>query len=458
MKINKLDLANFRSFARLNITFERDVTVIIANNGTGKTSILDAIAILFGRFLTRLPGVQGVGLSKSDLRIVQEQKLAEAQRIWAEFDAETELKFLDPATRPELDYVFEASRSMGRDQTIITRILFERKYPLPGKRGTKDLDKFADALVNADSAEKPYLVPLFAYYGTDRAVFKTPLRRRNFRTNFPRFDSMNGALHSASNFKRVFEWFYAREMEEALEQRKRRSFDYYDPDLAIVKKAISQMFPTLKNPRTLLKPLRFAVDVKNNEGKTITLSLDQLSDGYRTMLALIIDLTCRMLEANPPSVVKNPLKTEAIVLIDEIDLHLHPKWQQTILTDLSRVFSNTQFIITTHSPQVLTTIEPRCIRVLRNNGSNAEIEIPRFSLGARSSEMLEDLQHVETRPPLPIVKKLKRYKELVSLDQWDSSEALALREELDQWAGNNESEFAKIDVDIKLREFRRQRK
>jgi predicted ATP-binding protein involved in virulence len=455
MKINSIALANFRSFKSLEMTFERDITVIIANNGVGKSSILDAIALLFGRFLTRLPGVQGVGLSSADLRIVKGEKLAEAQRIWAEFDASTELKHLTSPFRPEISPVFQASRSKARDQSSLTKLNFLEKYPAPGKTGTKELDKLADSLVSAEAANQPYLVPLFAYYGTDRAVFNTPLRRRNFRNIFPRFDSMNGALHSASNFRRVFQWFHSREMEEAFEQRKRRSFSYADPDLAIVKRAIGNMFPHFKNPRTLLRPLRFVVDVLGNEEEEITLSLDQLSDGYRTMLALTIDLACRMLEANPPSAMKDPLKTEAIVMIDEVDLHLHPQWQQTIMPSLIKVFSKAQFIITTHSPQVLTTIEARCIRMLRNESGKSVIEIPNFSLGARSSVVLEDLQHVASRPPLPIVHKFNRYKELIQKDLWDSVEGKKLRGELDAWSKNNETEFAKIDIDIKLREMRR---
>ena len=89
------------------------------------------------------------------------------------------------------------------------------------------------------------------------------------------------------------------------------------------------------------------------------LSLDQLSGGYRIVLALAADIAARMVTGNPHR--DNPLESEAIVLIDEVELHLHPSWQQRVLIDLARTFPNTQFIVSTHSPQVLTTVEPQRI-------------------------------------------------------------------------------------------------
>jgi predicted ATP-binding protein involved in virulence len=83
------------------------------------------------------------------------------------------------------------------------------------------------------------------------------------------------------------------------------------------------------------------------------------------MLALVMNLARRMLQANPQRE-KKALESEAIVLIDEVDLHLHPKWQQRVLIDLMAIFPNTQFIVTTHSPQVLTTIKPEHIILLEH--------------------------------------------------------------------------------------------
>lgn len=456
MKINRLVLDNFRAYNRLDIDFETGITVIVGENGEGKTSILDAISQLFGYFLQRLPGVKGLGTSSSDLRIGEDGKLAPALRIWGELDVTVEWGALPHQNQQH--NVIGVSRSLARDQSQTTKAAFLQKWPPPGALGMTPLTHLANAIIDAENQDLPYLIPLVVYYKTNRAVFETPLRRRNFQTEFARFDSLNGALGSNADFKRVFEWFHAKETEEALEQKRKRSFDQEDPELTVVRRAIEQFFPMFTAPRIGLRPLRFLVDQKREDNAIVTFDLNQLSDGYRTTLAMVTDLACRMVAANPPGGIGNigdPLQSEAIVLIDEVDLHLHPRWQQTILADLRRVFPNTQFIVTTHSPQVLTTVEANCIRILRRQGDVTAVEIPDFSLGAKSVQLLEDIQHVDARPPMEITRKLAQYKQLVEQDKWDSEQAKTLRRALNHWGGNKEAELMRIDIDIKMRAFRR---
>jgi len=463
MKLNRLVLDNFRMHQHIDIKFEADLTIIVGDNGEGKTSILDAISQLFGRLLSRLPGVVGTSTRESDLRIIQNNKLAPGFRIWMDVDVGTEVASLEKPSQEILSR-FVVSRSRLRDRLPITKFEFLKRCPPPenpppnSELGLKALDKFSDALVEATIEDRSFQMPLLVYYGTGRAVFETPLRRRNFRTQFARFDSLSGALNSNANFKRVFEWFHAKETEESFVHRKDRSFEYADQELAAVRRAIEGFFKDFSNPRTILRPLRFVVDKKEKSGKTITFDLNQLSDGYRTTLAMITDLACRMVEANPVEMLSDPLHTEALVLIDEVDLHLHPRWQQEIILDLRRVFPNTQFIATTHSAQVLTTVDARCIRKLVSKEEYTDISIPTFSLGAQSWQLMNDIQEVESRPTLPITKKLKKYQLLVENDKWDSPSAVKLRKDLDAWAGNQEALLKRIDVDIRMREYRRGKK
>jgi predicted ATP-binding protein involved in virulence len=152
------------------------------------------------------------------------------------------------------------------------------------------------------------------------------------------------------------------EFEELKNQQARQDFNYRLPALETVRQAMTTMIPMISNPHISTNPPHLMVSWHN--GDTIDLRLEQLSDGYRTLLALVMDLARRLAQANPHLV--KPLHSEAIVLIDEIDLHLHPGLQQTVLLDLQRTFPNTQFIVTTHSPQVLTTVQKENIRRLEN--------------------------------------------------------------------------------------------
>jgi len=192
-------------------------------------------------------------------------------------------------------------------------------------------------------------LPVIAYYGVSRALLEVPLRRRGFPRQYSRLEALSGALQADSRFKSAFMWFYNKENEEHRLQKERKSFDVTLPELNAVREAISRMMPDISEPHIALNPLRFAVRRGTEE-----LDIMQLSDGYKTLLGLVIDLSVRMAQANPHR--DNLLDAEAVVLIDEIDLHLHPTWQQRVVEDLLRTFTNTQFVLTTHSPFIVESI------------------------------------------------------------------------------------------------------
>ena len=194
-------------------------------------------------------------------------------------------------------------------------------------------------------------------------MLDVPLRRRGFPKNHQRFEALENALNSENRFKSAFVWFYNKENEEQRKQKELQSFEYKLPELEAVRKAIETVFPDIKEPHITLNPLRFAVKYHGE-----ILDVMQLSDGYKTLLSLIIDLAARMALANPE--MKNPLETQATVLIDEIDLHLHPKWQQRVIGDLLTVFPKTQFVLTTHSPYIVESINNN---LMRHHIRNSEI-------------------------------------------------------------------------------------
>ena len=207
-------------------------------------------------------------------------------------------------------------------------------------------------------------MPMGVLYGTDRMVSDVPESvvspRQLLPRQAPRLDALKGALSARTDFEDLFAWFYFKEDEELREQKERRDFDYQlkevYPRCAKQSRPCSRKCPTL---RTESNPPRFVVSYKSEQGQVEKLSLDQLSGGYRIVLALAADLARRMVQGNPH--LDDPLESEAVVLIDEVELHLHPGWQQRILGDLQRTFPNAQFIVSTHSPQVLTTVEPQRI-------------------------------------------------------------------------------------------------
>ncbi|MBU0464555.1 MAG: AAA family ATPase [Proteobacteria bacterium] len=326
MKIKNISLDNFRCFERLNLDLQSRVNLFIGNNGSGKSAVLDALSIGLGVIATHLPGISGISFKKKDLRRVRNQ------------DA--------PYTRVALETSdgirWDVTRKRDKSE-------FTASLPPPAK-GKKALTTFLNAdVIDPHNNQDSFELPFFAYYGVSRAILDIPLHRRGFQKKQSRFDSLAGSLDAVSRFRSAFIWFYNKENEEGRLQKDKKSFDLTLKELDVARTALAKVFPDLTEPHIEVNPLRFMIK-KNGH----SFSLDQLSDGYKTMLGLILDLSSRMAMANPEH--DNPLESEAIVMVDEIDLHLHPSWQQRVIGDLIRTFPNTQFILTTHSPYVVESV------------------------------------------------------------------------------------------------------
>lgn len=346
MKLNHLSLENFRACQQLDMALGRRLTVLLGNNGSGKTSVLDGIAIGLGAVLTHLPSVSGITFRKSG-------------------DIRQKTGLLAPYTRVTLETTTGLSwdRTKRRDKSKATA------KATPSALGVKAMEAYLDEfIIDRHNRGELYELPVVAYYGVSRAVLEPPLRRRGFPKAHTRLEALSNALEAQSSFKSAFIWFYNKENEENRLQKERRDFDASLKELDAVRRAISRIFPEISNPRIELNPLRLVVTI-NDE----SLDLMQLSDGYKTMLGLVIDLGMRMGLANPH--LEDPLSAEAVVMIDEVDLHLHPAWQQRVLGDLLGTFSNTQFILTTHSPFIVEALNNHLKRHKLGREATGDVEI-----------------------------------------------------------------------------------
>ena len=414
MKLKRVKIENYRAIKRLELQLNPSLTVFHGDNAHGKTSILSAIAVGLGSIPKLLPDVSSIGFLKTDRRQLQ--------------SLQVELMTANG---------FAWRRTMG---------------PRGKRAALRELKEAMEAIVDADREEAPPLdLPVVAFYDTDRAVFDKPRSRRRFKTEFSRYAALEGALSARTDFKYFFKWFYTKENEELREQKERRDFDFRLKDLNAVRQAIASMVRGVSEPRIEPGPLRFVVSVKSRP-KTEKLVINQLSGGWRIMLALAADLAWRMAQGNPH--LDDPLASEAIVLIDEIELHLHPSWQQRVLPDLARTFPNTQFVVSTHSPQVLTSVRPDCIVELRRENGNIVAEpasAPTY--GAEAGDVLAAVMGVSERPSgNEFVKCLGKYMRLVGRNQGESEEAISLRRELESLSPRDPA-LDRADVEIRRRKL-----
>ncbi len=430
MILQNIRLVSFRCFRTLNLALDPRLNVFIGNNSSGKSALLDSIALGLGPVLSHLPDLSGPGLKRQDIRLVGEDQQAPFAfiQIAAEHGNGT-LK------------TFSWDRSYKRDNSTATRAR-QPKDPL----GLRQLHEWLDDIIGKHDRSETFTLPVFAHYGTNRAV-DVPHNRPSAkkRKSFERLDALMGALSPDADFRRAVAWF------KLLEDQELRQKDAKASILAPVRTAIERVLPGISNPRMDdTDTQRFVVDGVNSEGQTVKLFLDQLSDGYQVMLGMVMDFALRLVRANPPTAEHpDPLAAQAIMIVDEVDLHLHPEWQQRVIPDLMRTFTGTQFIFTTHSPQVVSTVRKKFVRRLVNFEC---CELPTETIGAESSRVLEEAFDVPVRAEnLDEVRLLEAYIHLAETPGADVTKLAQKRAEVRQIFTDDEPAIELTDMAIEQR-------
>lgn len=327
MNLKSITLQNFKGIENLNIELDGKTTVIFGINGVGKSTILRAIDLLYANIITRLTG-KGKN-RKTDLDYDDISYGKSKASISASFSFEDGTESL---------YGRSIDRANGKNNNISDlKVLvdkFENSYIVKG---------YDDGNGNWIEEVDDKNMPVFVNYGVNRIVLDVPLRAS--REQFEKLDAFDKAIESTIDFRNLFKWF--RNQEDIENQEKvRANADYEDKSLSAVKHAMLAMLDGFEDIHIDRKPLAMKVKKDNKY-----LKINQLSDGEKCTIALFGDLARRMALANPER--ENPLEGIGVVLIDELDLHMHTSWQRKVLGVLKETFPNIQFIITTHSPQIL---------------------------------------------------------------------------------------------------------
>ena len=414
MKVKRLKMNSFRGISDLTLEFDTDEpTVFIGINGVGKSSILECLAILLSWLTKRIqtPNSNGRSFNEDDIKKGCKETHNEITILindWSEV-------------------VWSLTKvSKGRSKDTSSNL--------------GDLKRVVDRIHSQLDANSYAALPLAVYYPTNRAVLDIPLKIRT-KHSFEQITAYDEVLTGGQiDFRRFFEWFRDREDLEN-EMRLNDSNKYRDRELEAVRYAIANLLDGFSNLRVRRSPLRMTV---NKEGEELI--VNQLSDGEKCLLALAGDLARRLAIANPnPDC--NPLEGSGVVLIDEIELHLHPKWQRAIIPNLKKTFPNCQFIITTHSPQVISDL--KWVHLLRSTSEGMAINrVP--SLGKDSNRILETLMGTPERRQ-EIKDDLRELFGLI--DKGELGNARQLRQELADQMGEEDPEFVRADWLIQRKEI-----
>ncbi len=427
MFLNSLVLHNFRCFSDLEVCFKNRLTVIVGSNGAGKSTVLEAATIAAGTLTSAMDGLTNYGIKKSDAH-------------YKCFDLGSNVD-----VQPQFPVEITATGCVDGRDISWTRNLNSangRGGLASAKELTRIAHEYQDRMRNGDRDLK---LPIVSYYGTGRLWAQ---HREKKSDTFEKNNRSNGYIDSidgAANDKLMMKWFQKMTMQEL--QRKQEI-----PEFTAVRTAMEQVFASITGFSDV--NVQFNLDTGDidilyfdNSNERVRIPLSLLSDGYKCTISLIADIAYRMALLNPQLLDNVLTETEGIVLIDEIDLHLHPVWQKRILKDLMDIFPKVQFIVSTHAPEVINSVKRDSIVLLKDNAVYPAAD---ETYGKDANTILREIMEVSARPD-DIRNLFELFYNLLDKGEWSRAEAVI--DQLEDAVGNNDAEVNSCRVRLELEQM-----
>lgn len=380
MRIDRLEIENFKKFSDYTLDLHPQFTLLVGDNGTGKTTILDALAIAAGIWLVNSPDTT---LNNSRRNILPSEIRLEA------IESDTITQFIE---RKPVQI-----KAIGTINSQQVRWL--RQIKTNGSRTSNTEAKQALAIISTlfqqvEAGEKIWL-PIIAYYGAGRAWLPSNQRDPKATTHTSparRWDAFYDCFKERIRIADLHTWFQKEAIASVNRQGQMR------PGYKVVKLAILRCIPNADDLWFDPEGSEIVVSIQGNPQP-----FSNLSAGQKMMVGLIADIAIKIVTQNASFLIEKldissqelPLilqQTSGLVLIDEIDVHLHPKWQRQVVDDLTRTFPSIQFVCTSHSPLVIGEVEATCIRVLERDEETGQVicTIPLESYGLDANRILEE--------------------------------------------------------------------
>jgi predicted ATP-binding protein involved in virulence len=454
LRLDKLSVQNFRCFGECSIDLHPTLTVLFAENAEGKTALLDAVSIALDVFVQAIAfNRRSHGFNRKDVHLIRGEKAAMIPVLPVEFKAS--------------GYVSNESISWSRSLTsYLTRARSSTRDTKRLRDAAKRLrDQLAD--FGAHKSERPPTLPLAVFYGTGRLWSEQRLtqgRKVEGSSQYGQLVAYMDCLSSSSSFKAFVAWYEA----ASDAARSPTSVAY-----GLLERPVKQIAAVRQAVRTVLEPTSWTeIDwefaptnkeglpegsgflvVEHPERGRFPVSL--LSDGVRNMVALAGDLAHRCARLNPHLGEDAAAKTPGVLLIDEVDMHLHPRWQQLVVALLQKAFPSMQMIFSTHSPHVLSTVAAESIREIQvNEGHGLTAQPGTQTKGTESASVLASVMRIDPVPPVVEAKELSRYRQLIQLREEDTDEGQSLRQRLDAHFGRTHPLMLECDRLIRLERFK----
>ena len=377
MILKSVTIENFRGIKHNSFDFHNKFNLIIGNNGMGKTSVLEAVAIGLGGFLVGIDGINTIHFTPDDVRSIGHLV----------GDGSYDIEYFTPTVvscvADFADEEIEWNRSKSSQKTTTRTVT------------TKNISKYATTLTK----NKNNVFPIISYQSAGRMWTQKRGKWEDvFNGNYMRNVGYTDCLASESNMIMLTNW--CQRMERIAYQKKSEVAEYES-----VKKAVGKFIGVLENTNTestIFYDERTSELVYFTDGEALPLRF--MSAGYRSLIGMVADIAYRMAVLNPELKSEVTERTPGIVLIDEIDLHIHPKWQWMIVEALMQTFPYVQFIATTHSPIVIASCkDKKIISLFDSDASTPAIELDaeymKSPYGWRVNDVLNKFMGVDERSP-----------------------------------------------------------
>ncbi len=448
MRLEQLEIKNYRCFSDLTINFHPQLTVLIAPNGSGKTTILDAARVALWPFVKGFDlGSQtgkGASIQLNDVRLARQESGNMEPQVPSVICARGTLLTGDES----LTWAQTRERMKAGTSTL-------------GDSATKAitaLGKKMEASVRAQHDAAPLTLPLVTYLGTSRLWYEGRFtsEAEDIALDTSAYSRTSGYLNClsySSSFKAFTAWYgwiyrsYRENQMEALEKQAELSEvgQRFAAAIQVVKLAVDALVREATGWHSLEYSASHNQNLVMSHDRLGVMPVDMLSDGLRNAIAMVADLAFRAYKLNPHLGAEAALRIPGVALIDEVDMFLHPSWQQTILGSLHKAFPQVQFIVSTHSPQVLSTTRRENIRVLSDN--TAEMPLA-TTYGQPSGDVMHSVMMVDPQPPIAEAQHLARLTALVDQGLWEGPEAVTLMAQLQRILGPENARLQQLQRSI----------
>ena len=410
MRLNKIILDNFKCFEHLEMDFHPSVNLIVGINGTGKSSVLEGVRVLLGSLFLSVDKYKdkifSPSISNDDVRL-------------ANLEQQYPVKIYADASMNNF--------KGGEDSKISWERSLDTRNGSTRYAKAKDMKEASSEMQQAIREDRNVTIPLVAYYSTDR--FKKEKKDIAVEREGSRLRGYYNALDPLTNIKFFLDLYYTETLS---------SLQYGKPSVLLT--LVNNAVKSCLDCESLIFDIKKQELVYTDRVTHEQVPFHLLSDGVRCTLAMVMELAFRCYILNPHLGLRATQETNGVVLIDEIDLHLHPSWQKHVVTDFCNAFPNMQFVVTTHAPLVISSL--KCGKIF------SIVDKQSFDFGLQTGRdanfILQEMGVSEMNETMK--NKLQSYFLMIENGLGHTEDAINLRKQLEQSLGEENAELKKANV------------